>query len=112
MNRVTESDEITPDQMAWLQEQAAERRGKWERHGMPDDELLKRTAEAMDKAHKAPKSIPGEMGEIIDGNSCTGASDAWSRFSNEWMALAAEVDRRGLAQPNARGVEASAGRND
>lgn len=54
---------------------------------LTDDQLLKQTAEARLRAHNAPKSDVGNT------------SDAWARWSNEWMRLANEVDRRGLTQP-------------
>jgi hypothetical protein len=52
-----------------------------------DEELLRQTAVAHSRAHLAPKSIDNP-------------SDAWARFSREWMELAREVDRRGLKQPD------------
>lgn len=65
-----------------------------------DEELLRQTAQAHRRARGAPKSVPGEAGEMLNGNSETNASDAWARFSREWMELAAEVKRRGLKQPD------------
>jgi hypothetical protein len=52
---------------------------------MNDAELLKETAAARRAAHDAPKGDNG--------------SRAWADRSNDWMRLAAEVDRRGLKQP-------------
>ena len=61
---------------------------------LSDDHLAAAAAAALDRAHNAPRSLPGEMGEIIDGNSSTNANDTWARASREWMALADEIDRR------------------
>lgn len=54
-----------------------------------DDDLLKQTAQARYDAHTAQKATPG------------GFKTAWSSSSRTWMELAAEVDRRGLRQPEA-----------
>jgi dihydrodipicolinate synthase/N-acetylneuraminate lyase len=50
---------------------------------LTDDELLRVTAAARRAAHDAPKAM---------GN----GSRAWADRANDWMRLAAEVDRRGL----------------
>lgn len=62
---------------------------------LSDQALLAATAEARKKAHDAPRNLFRNA----DGSASLGNSSAWAARSREWCELAAEVDRRGLAQP-------------
>lgn len=63
---------------------------------MSDEELLLKTLEARQAAHDAPLN-PYRLD--ADGHRWVDfLSRAWSDRANEWMKLAAEVERRGLQQ--------------
>jgi len=64
---------------------------------MTDEELLRATAIARSAAHTAllnPYRLDHDGHRWVEP-----LSTAWADKSNEWMRLAAEVDRRGLKQP-------------
>jgi hypothetical protein len=64
---------------------------------LTDAELLNRTLEARRAAHDAPLN-PYRLD--ADGHRWVEQqSTAYASASRDWMQLAAEVDRRGLAQP-------------
>lgn len=66
---------------------------------MTNEELLLATARALDAAHHAPFA---EWSMDHRGHSAiVNHTRAWADRGNEWAALAAEVDRRGLPQPAA-----------
>ena len=57
---------------------------------LSDDALIAATRFVHARAHDAPKCIAGDKGgEHISGN-------AYARWADEWMCLAAECERRGL----------------
>lgn len=57
---------------------------------MPDTDLIA----ARDHALKMAQEAPGNLFRNADGSASIGNSDAWARWSREWMRLADEVDRR------------------
>ena len=59
-----------------------------------DAELTQKRDHALDMARDAPKNIFRNA----DGSASLGNSCAWSDWSNEWMRLAAECDRRGITE--------------
>ncbi len=69
---------------------------------MTDEELLKKTLEARRAAHDAPLAevyAENQYGRPTGKLKIRDHTRAYADRANEWMALAKEVDRRGLKQP-------------